>query len=155
MGNGENKSLNGLGCIMKYKKIFIVEDQSSVASMFKLMLEAKGYFVTGIVSKGENVISLLETTNPDLVIMDIWLKGSMDGIEAAMKIRNLSSIPIVFVTADYSIETRKRADLVDYQAYLKKPIRYEHLAHIINSIFDGSVDCIEEENATKPTLCKV
>ncbi|WP_135612601.1 response regulator [Methanococcoides sp. AM1] len=134
---------------MKRKKIVVVEDESIIGIMFKLMLEAKGYSVTGMASKGGDAISLVETTRPDLVLMDIWLKGEMDGIETAMKIRKLYNTPIVFITADFSKETRKRADSVGHQAYLKKPIRYEYLEYVVHSIFYKSVDYAKDANALR------
>lgn len=138
--------------IMEGKKIIVVENKSTVGIMFKLMLEAKGYTVIDIVSKGEDAISMVETTHPDLLLMDIWLRGDMDGIETAMKIRDLCDIPIIFVTTDHSKEIRKRADLVDHQSYLKKPLRYEDFEKVVHSIFYKSIDkekeILEEANTT-------
>jgi len=134
---------------MKRKKIAIVEHEEIIGMMFKLMLELKDYSVTGMASKGKDGLSLIESTRPDLVLMDICLKGDMDGIETAMQIRKLYDIPIVFVTADYSKETRKRADLVDHQAYLKMPIMHEDLGDVVHSIFYNLVDNAKESNTLR------
>ncbi|WP_445476309.1 response regulator [Methanococcoides methylutens] len=131
---------------MRSKKIVVIEDELIVGMMIKLKLEKMGYSVAGIASKGKDAISLVKDIHPDLILMDIRLKGGMDGIETAMKIRELYSIPIVFITADSSKGTRERASLVGHQGYLTKPFMDEDLGHIVHSVFYNSVDKAREVN---------
>lgn len=80
-------------------KILIVEDEHIVAMGIKAMLKNLGYTVTGVASSGEEAISKAESTKPDLVLMDIMLKGDLDGIEASKEIITRSGIPVVYLTA--------------------------------------------------------
>ena len=80
-------------------KILVVEDEHIVAMGIKAMLKNLGYTVTGVGSSGEEAISKTESTKPDLVLMDIMLKGDMDGIQASKEITNRSGIPVVYLTA--------------------------------------------------------
>ncbi len=131
---------------MKNKKIVVVEDELIVGMMIKLKLEKMGYSVAGFASKGKDAISLVSAIHPDLILMDIRLKGGMDGIETAMKIRESYNIPIVFITADSSKATRERASLVGHQGYLTKPFMDEDLGNIVHSVFYNSVDGAGEVN---------
>ena len=92
-------------------KILVVEDDWHVAEEMKGKLAKLGYAVSGIVSNGEEVVENVKENTPELVLMDIVLKGEMDGIEAAEQIRNLFNIPVVFVTAYADKELLERAKL--------------------------------------------
>ncbi|MCD4807430.1 MAG: response regulator [Methanococcoides sp.] len=139
---------------MKSKKIVVVEVESIVGMMIKLKLEKMGYSVTGFASSGKDAISMVDAFHPDLILMDIRLKGGMDGIETAMKIRESYNIPIIFLTADSSRETRERASLVGHQFYLTKPFMDEDLGYVVHSVLYNSVDRAGEVNETKSILCK-
>lgn len=139
--------------IMKSKKIVVIEGELIDSMILKLMLKLKGYFVLGMASNGEDAISLVEPTHPDLVIMDINLKGSINGIEIAMQIREGYGIPVIFVTADFSKVVRKRVDLVG-QACLKKPITHEDLGVVVHSVLYNSMANASEINERNFILCK-
>ncbi|AKB84494.1 response regulator [Methanococcoides methylutens] len=131
---------------MKNKKIVVVEDELIVGMMIKLKLEKMGYTVAGIASRGKDAISMVKSIQPSLILMDIRLKGGIDGIDTAKMIRKAYSIPIVFITADSSKETRERADLVGHQGYLTKPFMDEDLGNIVHSVFYNSVGKAREVN---------
>ena len=99
-----------------------------------------GYCVSGIASRGIDAIAMVEEVRPDLVLMDIRLKGGINGVETAMKIREISNIPIVFITADSSHETREMAELADPQGFLLKPFMDEELGNIVDSALSNSVE---------------
>src|ERR1043165_2125327 len=84
---------------MSKTNILIVEDESIVAKDIQHSLKKLGYTVVGMCSTGEDAIKAAEETKPDLVLMDIMLKGDMSGIEAAGKIREKFNIPIIYLTA--------------------------------------------------------
>lgn len=84
---------------MVKERILIVEDEQIVAMGIRMMLKNLGYTVTGIASSGEEAISKAESTRPDLVLMDIMLKGTLNGIEASKEIISRFGIPVVYLTA--------------------------------------------------------
>ena len=83
--------------------IMLVEDEIIVAADVKNRLESMGYDVLGIFDTGEEAIQKAGELRPNLILMDIVLKGELDGIDAAQKIRELYDIPIIYLTA-YSDE---------------------------------------------------
>ena len=86
------------GVVMK-AKILVVEDEKILAIGMKRKLELLGYTVTGLASSGQDAIEKAQKTNPDLVLMDIVLKGDMEGVEAAQQRTNLCEIPVIYLTA--------------------------------------------------------
>jgi CheY-like chemotaxis protein len=80
-------------------KILIVEDENIIALDIRFMLEDLGYMVSAIVSSGEESIQKASKMKPDLVLMDIKLKGSIDGVSAGEEIYKQFRIPIVYLTA--------------------------------------------------------
>ena len=86
---------------MPETKILIVEDEKILAMGLKKKLEKLGFSVTDLASSGAEAIESVKKVQPDLVLMDIVLKGAMDGIETAEFIINLHDIPIIYLT-DYA-----------------------------------------------------
>ncbi|SMC96253.1 CheY chemotaxis protein or a CheY-like REC (receiver) domain [Desulfocicer vacuolatum DSM 3385] len=112
---------------METASVLIVEDEFIIAKDIQASLENMGYLVCAIVSSGEAAIKKLEQENPDLVLMDIILKGKMDGIEAAMQIRSLFNIPIVYLTAYADEDTLERAKITEPYGYVIKPFNDREL----------------------------
>ncbi len=106
---------------MSSERILIVEDESVVALDLRQRLENLGYQVVGHATRGEKGVQLALETNPDLIMMDIKLRGGLDGIEAAQQIRAERDVPIVFLTAFADQETIRRAALTGPFGYLLKP----------------------------------
>ena len=106
---------------MNGTRIMVVEDEGIVALDIRNKLRRMGYSVTGIANSGEDAVVMASTTEPDLVLMDIRLKGEMDGIEAAKRIQNHRGTPIVYLTAYADAATRRRAEATVPMAYLLKP----------------------------------
>lgn len=79
-------------------RILVVEDEHIVAMGIQMMLKNLGCTVTGVASSGKEAISKAESTLPDLVLMDIMLKGDLDGIEASKEIITRFDIPVVYLT---------------------------------------------------------
>ncbi|RLA86666.1 MAG: hypothetical protein DRG58_11810 [Deltaproteobacteria bacterium] len=103
------------------KRILIVEDERIIAEDLKQTLETLGYSVSAIVASGEEAINAVAAQNPDLVLMDIVLKGEMDGIAAAAQIRSLFKIPVVFLSAYGDAQTLERAKVTEPFGYILKP----------------------------------
>lgn len=112
-------------------KILIVEDESIVALNIKNRLEKLGYAVVATISSGEVAIQTAAETSPDLVLMDIKLKGKIDGIEAATTIRSQLQIPVVYLTAYADDETLNRAKLAEPYGFILKPFESRDLCTAI------------------------
>ena len=108
-------------------KIMIVEDEIITAKSEKLSLEGLGYTVSATVTSGEEAVKKAEEDKPDLVLMDIELKGEMDGIEAAGIIRTRFDIPSIFVTAYADDKLLERAKITEPFGYIIKPFEKREL----------------------------
>jgi signal transduction histidine kinase len=108
-------------------KILVVEDEIIVAEDIAGRLKRMGYAVTATVPSGEEAIAKVAENPPDLVLMDIVLKGDMDGITAAEKIRINTNVPTVFLTAYADEKTLQRAKLTDPFGYIVKPFQQQDL----------------------------
>lgn len=112
---------------MAKAKILIVEDENIVAKDIENNLKKMGYMVTGIVSTGEKAIDTALETKPDLILMDIMLKGNMTGIEAANVIREKLDIPVIFLTAYADETTISKAKVSEPYGYIIKPFKENDL----------------------------
>ncbi len=108
---------------MSKLNVLIVEDESIVAKDIQHSLKKLGYNVLGICSTGEEAIKLAEELTPDLVLMDIMLKGEMNGIEAATAIREANHIPVIFLTAYADENTLSKAKVSEPFGYIIKPFK--------------------------------
>jgi PAS domain S-box-containing protein len=108
-------------------RILIVEDENIVAFNIQNRLEGLGYTVAAVISAGEAALQKVAETHPDLVLMDIKLKGVVDGIQAAEQIRNEFEIPVVYLTAYTDEETLNRAKLTEPYGYILKPFEARDL----------------------------
>lgn len=106
----------------KHVQILVVEDESIIASDIKDCLENLGYSVPAIAVTGAEAITRATELQPDLVLMDIRLRGDMDGIQAAEQIWSCLHIPIVYATGFSDRETLERAKLTRPFGYILKPI---------------------------------
>jgi signal transduction histidine kinase len=102
-------------------KVLIVEDEAIVAADLANKLEHLGYRVSGSVPSGEEAIAIAGEQRPDIVLMDIRLSGSLDGIETAERIRRAHAIPVVYVTAHSDPDTITKALGTDPFGYILKP----------------------------------
>lgn len=103
--------------------VLVVEDESIVSKDIQNSLTKLGYCVVGASSSGEKAIELAESLQPDVILMDIMLKGQMNGIEAAEHIKNEFKIPIIFLTAYADSETLSRAKITEPYGYIIKPFK--------------------------------
>ncbi|HEY4087985.1 MAG TPA: ATP-binding protein [Bryobacteraceae bacterium] len=116
-----------MGELTHTAKILIAEDEQILAMDVSAQLSDLGYDVVGIASTAREALRLSDERRPDLVLMDIQLHGSVDGIAAASEIRRQWQIPVVFMTAFAGEETLKRARLSGPYGYLPKPFEAKHL----------------------------
>jgi CheY-like chemotaxis protein len=109
------------------ERILIVEDEGIVVLHIKKTLERLGYVVAGIAASGADAIAKTTTLKPDLVLIDIVLKGSGDGIDAAEEIRTITNVPLIYLTAHADESTLKRAKVTEPFGYIVKPFRERDL----------------------------
>ena len=116
---------------MNNVNVLVVEDESLVAKDIQNRLIKFGYTVPTIVASGEEAINEATKLCPDLVLMDIKLKGKMDGIETAQQIYNTCNIPIIYLTANADDSTFERANKTNPFGYILKPFKEKDLKTII------------------------
>lgn len=108
---------------MSKTNILVVEDESIVSKDIQHSLKKLGYNVVGAASTGEKALEIARAERPDIVLMDIMLKGDMNGIETAEHIRQELSIPVVFLTAYADESTLTRAKVTEPYGYIIKPFK--------------------------------
>ena len=123
---------------MAQARIVIVEDERIVARDLQLRLSRLGYDVVGVVSSGEDAVACVERTQPHLVLMDIMLQGTIDGIEAANRIRARAQVPVLYVTAHADAQTSERAKQVSPFGYVLKPFEDGELLRTIRVALERS-----------------
>ncbi len=107
--------------------VLVVEDEFIQALELKSTLASLGYAILGIAGSGEDAIRLAAETEPALVLMDINLSGTLDGIDAALAIREARPVPVIFVTAFSDDETLARVQASSPYGYIVKPYRERDL----------------------------
>ena len=116
-------------------KILVVEDESLVAKDIQNMLRGLGYDVLDVLSTGEEAIAALGRSDPDLILMDIVLKGEIDGIVAAERIWEKYGIPVIYLTAYADETTLARAKVTEPFGYILKPFDERELQTTIEMAF--------------------
>jgi diguanylate cyclase (GGDEF)-like protein/PAS domain S-box-containing protein len=112
---------------MDKRRVLVVEDERLVAKHIENMVRGLGYDVVGVVSTGEDAVRAALETVPDLVLMDIMLRGDMDGIMASRQIWEKASIPVIYLTAYADSGTLDRAKVTEPFGYLLKPFEEREL----------------------------
>lgn len=112
---------------MQRTKILVVEDERIIAKDIKMSLEGLGYDVCALVASGEDVIEMAKRENPDLLLMDIMLKGEIDGIETVNQLRSHLDVPVVYLTAYADDNILQRAKVTEPMGYLIKPFKDREL----------------------------
>lgn len=112
-------------------RIMIVEDEGITSAYIQMSLEELGFVVTSISASSEEALINAEHDRPDLILMDIKIKGAMDGIDTANEIRRRCNLPIVYLTAHSDGKTLERAKLSEPFGYVVKPIEIEALKSTI------------------------
>lgn len=113
------------------KRIMLVEDEVPAAQRLGKSLLRLGYEVVAVIDNGDDAIEAARIQRPDLILMDVGLKGQMDGITTANTISAHMDIPIIFLTALGDDATFSRAKTVNSFAFLEKPVNLNHLKHCV------------------------
>jgi len=115
------------------KKILIVEDDYLQAFVQMKFLQNKGYEVT-MAATGTQALEIASKNKFDVIIMDIRIKGEMDGIDVMNEIRKFSSIPVIFCTGNSESTIRERIKMSNVKAFMIKPVDLEELEKMVRSI---------------------
>ena len=107
--------------------ILLVEDEGLIARDLEDTLTRLGYRVSGIASEGTEAIEMARELHPQLVVMDVSLRGDVDGIEAACAIQEDAPVPVIFLTGHSDTETLQRAVMTGPLGYLIKPFQEDDL----------------------------
>ena len=118
----------------RFYRILIVEDEAIIAEDIKLMVEQEGFQVLGIAVSGIDAIHQVRKEIPDLVFMDIFLKGEQDGVETASQLKKIVDVPIVFVTAFSSKQYSERVLDVQPSGFVVKPFTKDLVCNTIKSV---------------------
>ncbi|MES2679326.1 MAG: response regulator [Bacteroidota bacterium] len=108
---------------MEKLNIFIVEDESIVAKDIQNSLTKLGYTVVGIANNGNDAIERIMELSPDLVLMDIMIKGDLTGIDVSEKIKEKINVPVIFLTAYADEGTLAKAKITEPYGYILKPFK--------------------------------
>ena len=106
---------------MANPKVLIVEDDTVILSIERWRLSNLGYEICGSAGTGAEAMECVAKMQPDIVLMDITLKGAMDGIETASQIKKNFNIPVIFVSSHSDGEIIARAKAVNPDGFIKKP----------------------------------
>ncbi len=132
--------------VAKPKRILIVEDEQIVVLALQAFLEGLGYLVVGTADSSNDALELASREDPDLILMDIQIKGHMDGLQTAAAIREILDIPIVYLTANADSQTISRAMETEPEGYVAKP--YNHLT------LQTTIELAIRKHEAKLSLCR-
>ena len=132
----------------KINKILIVEDEMIIAANISMQLSNLGYNITGIIPRGEEVLVHIESNLPDIILMDINLKGDLDGVEIATLIQKSYKIPIIFLTANSDEVNFNRAKATNPYGFIAKPFKKLDLQRTV----ELTIIRIQEEHALENHL---
>jgi DNA-binding LytR/AlgR family response regulator len=112
-------------------KILVVEDEMIIGAKISMQLTNLGYEVTGILPRGEDAIVHVQENKPDIVLLDINLKGEINGIETAIQLQRFGNIPIIYLTANSDEATFNQAKVTRPYAFISKPYKQLDLQRAI------------------------
>lgn len=135
------KAIENVYPYIKMKRILLVEDDYIICMLLEKQIRRMGYEIAGTAESGELAIDLSRKEKPDLVLMDIELKGDIDGIETVRRIQDFSTPSIIYLTGNTDSKTRKFAEETNPHGFFVKPVDMEVLKHQIR-------ESVEMQNAS-------
>lgn len=113
--------------------ILVVEDEFIIANSLSLQIEEMGYSVCGVAATAREAVELAQAHQPDVVLMDVRLKGGQDGVDAAIAIHETTGAKVIFITGSREPATMARIELDHATAVLFKPIYGHQLRAAVDS----------------------
>jgi PAS domain S-box-containing protein len=136
--------------MMSAARILVVEEENIIAMDLEVRLRGLGYIVVGKATNGREALGKVETLSPDLVLMDIVIKGDMDGIQTAEQIRTRFGLPVVYLTAYGDEKTLTRATATAPFGYVLKPFEDRELRSTIEvALYRHNLEKKLEESESK------
>ena len=114
------------------KSVLVIEDELELGQNIQDLLVYLGYEVPGIIDNGKDALTFLKDHKPDLILMDIQIKGDIDGISLCHKIKSIYDIPVVYLTAFSDTPFLDRIASYQYEGYLLKPFTLDELKSAIH-----------------------
>ncbi len=111
--------------------ILIAEDEFMLTMLLEHILNRNGYEDLHFVKTGDEAVEKAREVNPSLILMDIFLEGSLDGIDAVQEIRNFNMAPVIYITGNSDYLTKSRAMDTGPSSYIVKPIDPEELMELV------------------------
>lgn len=130
-------------------RILIVEDEMIIAANISLQLSTLGYEVTGIIPRGEEALIHIKEDRPDIILLDIQLKGEIDGIETAQIMQKSFDIPIIYLTANADEAHFNKAKTTNPYAFISKPFKKLDLQRAIELTVKRIQTEISPENTSE------
>lgn len=121
----------------KHVQLLIVEDEFIIASSIQRMVESIPGLQGSIVSNGQGALDFMRTRGADIVLMDIGLPGSMNGLKTALRIRSLSGAPILFMSGYSDEETRRQVAEISNSIFVNKPVSQLDLRAQLEKLIEG------------------
>lgn len=122
------------------KRVLIVEDCHIQSTVVKKMLESEAYTVTAVCRSGEEVLEQLKIDVPDVILMDIFINGDLNGIETMKIIRETHTMPVIFITALTKSELHDEALSMAPSDLLTKPISKVELVDTIDKLLSQVIE---------------
>ncbi len=119
-------------------RILIVEDDMVLSMVEARMLEELHYEIAGKAFTGEEAVQMAGETNPDAILMDIKLKGNIDGFEAFKRIKEFLNVPVIYISGHSTNEHYDQAQRLGYADFLVKPIRSNDLKIALDNVFKAT-----------------
>lgn len=114
-------------------KILIIEDEAIISFGYRLQLEQMGLEVIGTARSSDEALELLARDRPDVIIMDVYIKGDLNGLELARRIHETDPIPVIFLTASTKPEIVEGIRALKGCHYLLKPIDTDSLSGLLHA----------------------
>lgn len=112
--------------------ILIAEDEFMLSMLLEHILKQNGYENLHFVKTGEDAVDKAKEVNPSLILMDIFLEGTIDGIDAVTQIREFSRVPVIYITGNSDYLTKSRALDSGCSTYILKPIDPGYMIKLVN-----------------------
>jgi DNA-binding response OmpR family regulator len=119
------------------KKVLIVEDDVLLSVIEKRLVQKMGHEVVDTVDTGKKALTAVQEKSPDVILMDVKLKGDWDGIDTAQEIQKHFSIPIIYLSGCTDRASRNRAEEVGFSGFLTKPVQMSNLKNAFKRVFNG------------------
>jgi two-component system KDP operon response regulator KdpE len=135
----------------KGKRILVVDDEPSIQRILRRNLTISGYEVL-VAETGEQALEMVRINQPDLILLDLWLPGEIDGIEVCTQVRQWTQVPIIVLSARTDEKQKVQALDLGADDYLTKPFNNEELLARVRACLRRVANVSEGENAQQPKI---